>query len=90
MSSDVYLTEHFKRRYKERVSKSKKKLQESATYAYYFGESYETIKDEVLKIHLKERQKYGGICKVYRGFIYWFENGVAITVYPIQKKYQCA
>lgn len=86
MNSEIYLSNHFKQRGKERVSKSLAKVKKLAYEAYYYGDSYQVADDERVSLLLEEAEIFGRICKIYRGFVYWFTGNVAITVYPISSK----
>ena len=37
------------------------------------------------KLNHKERA-YGAYAKIYHGFVYWFKDNVAITIYPTPQK----
>lgn len=82
MSNRIYLIDHFRKRYKERVSKGSSKALDFAKKAYLYGDDADSIEDK------KKRERLMGghskrICKIYRGFILIFELNKAITVFPI-------
>ena len=82
----VRITEHYKKRFKERVSKSANKAELMADSAYMYGSNMEDIRNHKLKKYLKNVTrscKPGTFCKVYRGYIYWFCNTMALTVYSL-------
>ena len=80
----IEITEHYRERYKERVSKSSKNMQLIANRAFRFGKGVETVKDVYIRKYLQEREQVGeGICKIYRGFVWWFVENRIITVYPL-------
>lgn len=83
MSSRVYLIDHFRKRYKERVSKGSSKALDFAKKAYLYGDDADSIDDK----RKRERLICGGhskrVYKIYRGFVLVFELNKAITVFPI-------
>ena len=82
MSNRIYLIDHFRKRYKERVSKGSSKALDFAKKAYLYGDDADSIEDK----RKRERLMSGHskrICKIYRGFILIFELNKAITVFPI-------
>ena len=82
MSNRIYLIEHFRKRYKERVSKGSGKALDFAIKAYLYGDDADSIEDK-----RKRERLMGGhskrTYKIYRGFILIFELNKAITVFPI-------
>ena len=83
MSNRLTLPEHFRRRYKERVSKSSLHCLDFVKNAYRFGDGAEDIKDDTVRRFLTKKSSHGSTCKVYRGFVFWFIGNTAMTVYPI-------
>ncbi|MBR3319875.1 hypothetical protein IKG20_01050 [Candidatus Saccharibacteria bacterium] len=83
MSSRLVMPEHFKKRYKERVSKKSDKAPLFLKNAYLFGKDIDSIDDKRLRQYLEDRTERGGICKIYRGFVCWFDSSRALTVYPV-------
>ncbi len=83
MSNRLVMPEHFKKRYKERVSKSSDKASTFLKNAYLLGKDIDSIEDKRLRQYLEEKTEHGGVCKIYRGFVCWFDSCQAITVYPI-------
>lgn len=83
MSNRIYLIDHFRKRYKERVSKGSSKALDFAKKAYLYGKGIESIEDK----RRREKLVCGGhskrVYKIYRGFILIFELNKAITVFPI-------
>ena len=91
VGNSIYLPEHFRKRYKERVSKSSKGALEFAKKSYLLGKDPEQIADVEMRDYL-QKKSHGYTCKVYRGFVCWFWFNRAITVYRIpilNKKGDC-
>ena len=82
MSFNIYLPEHFRKRYKERVSKSSKTALDFARKSYLLGKDVEQIEDKRIKTYLQKKSR-GYVCKIYRGFVCWFQLNKAVTVYRI-------
>lgn len=87
MSNRVYLIDHFRKRFKERVSKGSGKALDFAKNSYLLGKDLEQVEDERMKAYLQKKSR-GYTCKIYRGFVCWFWLNRAITVYrlPILNK----
>ena len=83
MSNNLYLTKHFIQRYKERVSKRSAKVTDFAKNAYCLGRDIELLENNNVRRNLQEIARDGITCKIYRGFVCWFYQNRAITVYPI-------
>ncbi len=79
----VKLTDHYKQRYKERVSKSTKNMQLMADRAFRFGLEPDKIKDPKVRKELENKSKSRAQCKVYRGYVWWFSATTIITVYTL-------
>ena len=82
MSNRIYLIDHFRKRYKERVSKGSSKALDFAKKAYLYGDDADSIEDNRKRERLV-RGHSKRVCKIYRGFILIFELNKAITVFPI-------
>ena len=83
MGGRIYLPEHFKKRYKERVSKGSDRALDFTREAYILGKDIDQIDDQVKKDFF-QRKIYGGrTCRIYRGFVFIFRLNRAITVFPI-------
>ena len=81
----IRLTEHYKTRYKERVSKSRKNMQSMADKAFEFGVNPDEIQDIRMKKALlnKSRSRPWVKCKIYRGYVWWFSATTILTVYAL-------
>ena len=83
----VEITEHFDKRFTQRIAKSKR-MSQFVSRALYFGKSVNEIKNSELRKELLSRQEeYGATAKVYNNSVYWFDKNTAITVYPVPQKY---
>ncbi len=83
MSNRLTLPEHFKKRYKERVSKSSLHRLDFVKEAYRYGSDAESLNDNNLRRFLTKKSSHGSTCKIYKGFVFWFIRDTAMTVYPI-------
>lgn len=83
MRSSIQLTDHFRKRYKERVSKKSGRASEFTKSAYALGKDIDEIEDNKERKSLQQRIHDGRTCKIYRGFVFIFELNRAITVFPI-------
>lgn len=83
MGNSIQLTEHFRKRYKERVSKGLKYAPDFTKNAYILGKDIDAIEDEEKRRYLQQKIHDGRTCKVYRGFVLIFESNRAITIFPI-------
>lgn len=82
----IRLTEHYRKRYKERVSKSRKNIQTMADRAFEFGTDLEMLGDSDLKDKLKNKTINHSPwvkCKIYRGYVWWFSATTILTVYAL-------
>jgi hypothetical protein len=82
----IKLTKHYKDRYKERVSKSSKKMQLLADKAFEFGTDLDEIQNSKMKKMIKNRNKGNAPwvkCKIYRGYVWWFSATTILTVYAL-------
>ena len=84
--STVNVTEHFEKRFKQRVAHSKRILQ-YADDAYCFGKPISEVKYNRLAKKLGWKSRINGsTARVYANCVYWFRGNTAITVYPIPQK----
>ena len=84
MSRNICTSEHFRDRYKKRVSKSPKKALEFARSSYLYGKDSDSLENKKLeRCFRKGEWERGRVCKIYRGFVCWFDYNRAITVYPL-------
>lgn len=82
-------SEHCRQRFNERVTKKSKRVEIFVARAYYYGKSSEEVSNKHLRNYLTAKQRiYGSIAKIYRGYIYWFQGGIATTVYPVPRNYR--
>lgn len=80
----IRLTEHYKKRYKERVSKSSKKMKTMANNAFKYGADLDVIHNPMIKKKLEtQRQHHLSTCKIYRGYVWWFSATTVLTVYAL-------
>ena len=82
VGDSIYLPEHFRKRYKERVSKSSKGALDFARKSYLLGKDLGQIEDKRMRAYFQKKSR-SYVCKVYRGFVCWFWFNRAITVYRI-------
>lgn len=82
----IKLSDHYKTRYKERVSKSNKKMQTMADEAFEFGIDLDKVENDKIKKELNHRtrnKKPWVKCKIYRGYVWWFSATTILTVYAL-------
>lgn len=82
----IKLSDHYKTRYKERVSKSSKKMQAMADEAFEFGTDLNDIGNSKIRKNLsnKTRDERPWVkCKIYRGYVWWFSATTILTVYAL-------
>ena len=82
----IKLSDHYKIRYKERVSKSSKKMQAMADEAFEFGTDLNDIGNSKIRKNLsnKTRDERPWVkCKIYRGYVWWFSATTILTVYAL-------
>ena len=84
----IKMTNHYKVRYKERVSKSRKKMQLMADKAFEFGTNLDEIQDSKMKKEIKNKIRTKSSapwvrCKIYRGYVWLFSATTVITVYTL-------
>ena len=82
----IKLTEHYKERYKERISKSSKNMQAMADKAFEFGTDLDKIENSKIKKELQNSnriEKPWVKCKIYRGYVWWFSATTILTVYAL-------
>ena len=83
IGNSIYLTNHYRERYKERVSKGSGKALDFTKKAYMLGKDIGSIDDKSMKKYLKGKIHDGRTCKIYRGYIVLFWMNKAITVFPL-------
>lgn len=83
VGNNIQLTNHFRMRYKERVSKGSGRALDYTKKAYAFGVDVDGVDDKKRRESLEKRLHDGTICKIYRGFVFIFKINKAITVFPI-------
>ena len=84
----IKLTEHYKNRYKERVSKSSKNMQLMADRAFKFGTNLDEVQNSKVKKEIENRTRTKNNapwvkCKIYRGYVWWFSATTILTVYTL-------
>lgn len=82
----IKLSDHYKTRYKERVSKSSKKMQAMADSAFEFGTDLNDIGNSKIRKNLSNRtrdERPWVKCKIYRGYVWWFSATTILTVYAL-------
>ena len=80
----IKMSDHYKERYKERISKSSKKMQSMADKAYEFGVDLEDLESSKIRKELKSRHDIPWVkCKIYRGYVWWFSATTILTVYAL-------
>ena len=82
----IKVSEHFVQRYKERVCNKTKRVEIFANRAYCFGDTPDKISSGILRAYLQNKERENGSnCRIYHGFVYWFIDGTATTVYAMPK-----
>lgn len=82
----IGITKHFSKRYRERVAHSKR-IKLFANRAYHYGYKTEELDRDSLWAKLTDKELLGcSEARVYKGFVYWFGDGAAITIYPLEGK----
>ena len=82
----VELTKHFKKRFSRRVARTKR-IGLFTEEALRYGKELSEVESSKYARKLKNKEMvYGTTARLYRGFVYWFKEDVAITVYPIPQK----
>jgi len=80
----IKLSDHYKIRYKQRVSKSSKKMQMMADEAFEYGTDLEDLNNRKMAKELKSRRDCPWVsCKIYRGYVWWFSATTILTVYAL-------
>lgn len=79
----VEVTKHFRKRFYKRQARTKR-VEVFAKNAYLYGTDVSDLEYDwyASKLGRKERI-YGTYAKIYHGFVYWFKDNVAITIYPV-------
>ena len=82
----IRVSEHFEQRYKERVCNKTKRIPLFANRAYQFGDTSEDVGSGRLRKYLQTKERENGsYCRIYQGFIYWFKDNTATTIYAVPK-----
>lgn len=82
----VKITKHFSQRFKQRLANTPK-MQEYADNAYTFGMEINDINSISYATLIEQKEElYGTTAKIYKNFVYWFDDLTAITIYPIPQK----
>ena len=80
----IRLTKHYKKRYKERISKSSKNMRTMAEKAFEFGIDLDKIENYKIKKELERKSMVPWVyCKIYRGYVWWFSATSILTVYAL-------
>lgn len=85
----VQVSDHYKKRYRERIAKSSR-IDMFATTAYYCGSSPLSVSDSRVRNYLEGKEnEYGDsfVLRIYNGFVHVFNeaDNIAITVYKLPK-----
>ena len=68
----IKLTNHYKKRYKERV--------------FEYGTDLDNVENDKIKKELNDRTRSEDPwvkCKIYRGYVWWFSATTILTVYAL-------
>ena len=80
---NIEITEHFQKRFRQRVANSKR-ASIFANRAFKFGKSSCDFKNATFAKEINKKEiDYGSVAKVYSNYIYWFYNNKAVTIYPL-------
>lgn len=84
--SKIAISEHYKQRFYERQAKTKR-IQLFTQRAYFYGKTANETRFGKYTKNLENKEKiYNSEAKIYNGFIYWFSDNKAITIYPLPNK----
>jgi hypothetical protein len=84
----VILTKHYIDRFFERQAKTKR-ISYFTEMAFISGKDVTETKYGQFAKQLEYKEGiYNSIAKIYNGFIYWFVDNRAITIYPLPNKYR--
>ena len=82
----IVMTKHYKKRFFSRQAKTRR-IEWFTQRAFDYGLEPSAFEYDQYEDMLERKEKvYGSIAKVYRGFVYWFVDNIAITVYPLPRK----
>lgn len=83
----IILTKHYKERFHNRCCRKTKRIEDFTQKAYFLGKNInDSNYDKYLyKIQCGEKL-HGTQAKIYGGFIVWFADTTAITLWPISQK----
>ena len=84
----VIVTNHAVIRSKSRMKRvNKKRLMIEASRAMFYGRSIDEMNSRLLYQQLKDScVKYGSVGKIYRGYVYWFQDNRLVTLYPVPNR----
>lgn len=84
----VILTRHYTKRFYQRQAKTKR-IESITEMAFAFGKSIKETKYGKYSKELAHKERTNcSTAKVYKGFIYWFNDNRAVTLYPLPNKYR--
>ena len=88
MQESIILTKHFIKRFRERQANTKR-IPEFAQSAYDSGKRLSEIEASALTDRLANNEaKYGSAVYVYKNFCYWFQDRIAITIWPLPTSFR--
>ena len=80
------MTKHYRERFFKRQARTKR-IEWFTQQAYDYGLEPSDFEYKEYEDMLERKEKvYGSIAKIYHGFIYWFVDNRAITIYPLPRK----
>lgn len=84
----IEITEHYRQRFFERQAKTKR-IQLFTQRAFFYGKEANKTKYGGYTKSLQTKEMINSsTAKIYNGFIYWFCDNRAITIYPLPNKYR--
>lgn len=87
LENEAIMTDHAVMRSKSRMKKANKRLKVEANRAMFCGRSIEEVDDKLLRRRLEDFCViHGSVCKIYRGYIYWFQGNRLVTLYPVPNR----
>ena len=87
LGDEVSMTDHAIMRSKSRMKKANKRLKMEANRAMFCGRSTEEVDDKLLRRKLEDSCViHGSVCKIYRGYVYWFQGNRLVTLYPVPNR----
>ena len=89
--NNLKCSQHFQQRFDQRVTRKTKRMEQFMERAYYDGEKLEDITNKPLRRYIEAKEKaHGSVAKIYHGNIYWFTDGVAVTIYQVPRCFRRA